>query len=420
MPQISKITMYASLNGGETSVKTYDIQVGVSGTMELTKTNASGNGYNVAAFWNETSSALNLYYATSSGVYQTTADGVAKMNGTQGEAIAVGGTTEDALYAITTTYDYSSAGYTYYLTYHLYEYVNDQWSQLDGSYAVKETSGIDYTKYQAVLIMDGSSIWLGDVHWDGDSWKTNDVSFNSFWKADADTAYAGSSNGVYQYENGSWTQVSGTSGTMYITSGACTGETVILVTAESRKTSIDRTSKNYYNEKSGGTTKKVVISDTGATVTSVDTTTIPGYNATDYLAPNYVGVAADGELYAITVGRTTEMNSFLSYSGSYLYKLVDGVWIYQDVPAYNQGSKDYIRHFTSPCEGVTLFLGFQGCNYIYYSGQTTITFNSTGGSEVKPITGTIGSAVTAPKSPTRSGYVFRGWYSDAELKNAWT
>lgn len=421
MPQISKLTVVAKYNDSEPTVKTYDIQVGTPGTMELTKTNASGNGYGVAAFWNEASSALNLYYATSSGVYQTTADGVTKMEGTQGEAIAVGGASEDALYAITTTYDYSSAGYTYYLTYHLYEYANGQWNQLDDSYAVKETSGMDYTKYQAALIMDGSSIWLGDVHWDGDSWETNDVSFNSFWKADADTAYAGSSNGVYQYKNGSWTQVSGTSGTMYITSGACTGETVTLVTAESRTSEIDRIAKHYYNEKTSGTIKKVVISDSNAIVTAVDTSAIPVCSGILTVSiRQFVGVAADGTLYAITDGKETVDNQFLSYSGSYLYKLVDGVWVYQDVPAYNQGSKDYIRHFTSPCEGVTLFLGFQGCNYIYYSGQTTITFESNGGSEVEPITGTIGNAVTAPKSPTRSGYVFRGWYSDAELKNAWT
>ncbi len=423
MPQISKITMYASLNGGETSVKTYDIQVGTSETVDLTNTGASGNGYGVAAFWNEAASALNLYYATSSGVYQTTADGVAKMEGTQGEAIAVGGPAEDTLYAVTITYDYNSTEYAYYLTYYLYAYADGQWKLVDYSHSVKDTrQGMDYTKHQSALIMDGSSIWLGDVHWDGDSWKTNDVSFNSFWKADADTAYAGSSSGVYQYENGSWTQVSGTSGTMYITSGAHTGEAVTLVTAANRQTSIDRGSgqMNYYDEKSGGTTQKVVISDTGASVTPVDITTIPGYQENMSMTRQYVGVAADGELYAITVGRTTEMNSFLSYSGSYLYKLVDGVWVYQDVPAYNQGSKDYIRHFTSPCEGVTLFLGFQGCNYIYYSGQATITFESNGGSAVEPITGTIGSAVTAPKSPTRSGYVFRGWYSDAELKNAWT
>ncbi len=42
-------------------------------------------------------------------------------------------------------------------------------------------------------------------------------------------------------------------------------------------------------------------------------------------------------------------------------------------------------------------------------GQTTITFNSAGGSAVSPITGDIGSPVTAPADPTREGYTFMGW-----------
>ena len=50
----------------------------------------------------------------------------------------------------------------------------------------------------------------------------------------------------------------------------------------------------------------------------------------------------------------------------------------------------------------------------------TITFNSNGGSTVAPITQPFGSAVSAPTAPTKTGYTFGGWYSDAELTTAYT
>ena len=47
--------------------------------------------------------------------------------------------------------------------------------------------------------------------------------------------------------------------------------------------------------------------------------------------------------------------------------------------------------------------------------QQTITFNSNGGSTVAAITQNYGTTVSAPATPTKNGYTFGGWYSDAGL-----
>ena len=46
--------------------------------------------------------------------------------------------------------------------------------------------------------------------------------------------------------------------------------------------------------------------------------------------------------------------------------------------------------------------------------EFTITFDTQGGSEVKPITIAEGTTITLPRNPTKEGYIFDGWYlSDA-------
>jgi uncharacterized repeat protein (TIGR02543 family) len=44
-----------------------------------------------------------------------------------------------------------------------------------------------------------------------------------------------------------------------------------------------------------------------------------------------------------------------------------------------------------------------------FSNEFTLTFDSNGGSAVSPITQVVGTTVTAPAAPTRSGYAFAGW-----------
>ena len=52
--------------------------------------------------------------------------------------------------------------------------------------------------------------------------------------------------------------------------------------------------------------------------------------------------------------------------------------------------------------------------------SSTITFESNEGSSVTPITQNYGTSVSAPSAPTKTGYTFGEWYSDAELTSTYT
>lgn len=49
----------------------------------------------------------------------------------------------------------------------------------------------------------------------------------------------------------------------------------------------------------------------------------------------------------------------------------------------------------------------------------TVTFETSGGSAVDPVTVDTGSTVTKPADPTKSGYTFGGWYKDSTLQTPW-
>ena len=49
----------------------------------------------------------------------------------------------------------------------------------------------------------------------------------------------------------------------------------------------------------------------------------------------------------------------------------------------------------------------------------TVTFDSQGGSEVASQTVTVGTVLTRPADPTRSGYSFQGWYTTADGDTEW-
>jgi len=52
-------------------------------------------------------------------------------------------------------------------------------------------------------------------------------------------------------------------------------------------------------------------------------------------------------------------------------------------------------------------------------GTHTVTFNSMGGSSVAPATYELDSLIVEPAAPTRSGYVFGGWYTEQDCTNKW-
>ena len=68
---------------------------------------------------------------------------------------------------------------------------------------------------------------------------------------------------------------------------------------------------------------------------------------------------------------------------------------------------------TMPAENITLYAKWT-------INQYTISFEENGGSAVANITQNYGTSVSAPTDPTRTGYTFGGWYSDAGLMTAYT
>ena len=423
---LSKVTIAMQINDGAIITKTFDVTVSASGSTELdffsvpeegiypsdNRTLQPGpNVYDAAAFVDANSGKLSMYFAVTGGVmkYDAKADtklvpmagmsfGYNDNESSSGYAFAVGGADQEHLAALVkaTSGDFYNGITT---TYCIYECVNDVWSMVEGS----ELS----TAYSAGLVMSRDDIWVSDRHWDGSAWTASGYSFNSFWKESNSSAYAGSANGLYHYDGAAWTQVSGVSGAFSISGAARNADgSVTLISTEATRADVRNNS---------------------AVLTTVSGTEniIAGYV---YDNTVYVGIDEAGELYGIAKGRLYADVGTAGYYGSFLYKQESGGWVYQIVDAFNDPNEDDsmldskirpdgVRYILNPCEGVSLFLGQAGAIYGEF-GDSTITFETNGGTSVAPITRAINSAVTAPVSPTRDGYTFVGWFTlDSFLQN---
>lgn len=239
MPAVSQITVSAQIGDGDVVTKTYTITApsasGSTGLVYMTTPDSATayptdscavekgpNVYAAAAFTDESTGALSMYLGVSGGVMKYSADSSTDftyMSGMSfgyrdgevfsGYAFAIGGTGKDHLAALVK--DTSDPDNTVYCVY-TYDTSVGTWTKVIGS-----KLGSAYT---FGLVMSQTNIWVSDKHWDGTSWTANTVTFNSFWKDDADTAYAGSADGIYMYDGSTWTKVSNTSGSMVISS-AC-------------------------------------------------------------------------------------------------------------------------------------------------------------------------------------------------------
>ena len=138
------------------------------------------------------------------------------------------------------------------------------------------------------------------------------------------------------------------------------------------------------------------------------------------------------------IGGTSSVNPShvdwdLFYGGLYIYGNTTGV-----IVTYKDGDSEYAKQVlpsgtlaTRPdAPAATLGYTFDGWNkadgtawdyasdkvtdnitlYAKWAANTyTITFDTTGGSEIAPITQDYGTVITAPEAPTREGYTFIGW-----------
>ncbi len=88
---------------------------------------------------------------------------------------------------------------------------------------------------------------------------------------------------------------------------------------------------------------------------------------------------------------------------------------YTFIAWYKNSNLQTINNFpmNMPLGGTTLYAKWTIKSY-------TITFDSTGGTNVNPITKIFDATVTAPSPPTRLGYTFGGWYSDVGITLPYT
>ena len=61
----------------------------------------------------------------------------------------------------------------------------------------------------------------------------------------------------------------------------------------------------------------------------------------------------------------------------------------------------------------------QGNAVVLFEPVKQVTFNTNGGSDIMPVSEYEGNTIGAPGNPIKTGYIFAGWYKEAECINGW-
>ena len=158
----------------------------------------------------------------------------------------------------------------------------------------------------------------------------------------------------------------------------------------------------------GGSEIAPITQDYGTKITAPDTPTRKGYTFRGWdkeipetMPAENITVKAQWEINQYTI-------TFDTNGGSEIAPITQDYGTEITAPA-NPTRKGYTFKGwdkeipkTMPAENITVKAQWE-------INQYTITFDTNGGSEIAPITQDYGTKITAPDTPTRKGYTFRGW-----------
>ena len=303
----------------------------------------------------------------------------------------------------------------------LYRYDGTSWSQVDASCFSDYQKIYNQEAYNlnqprdpgdAVVILSDGTVWQNKYHWDGTQWLENGVEFNSFYRVSDQKIYAGSDEGLYQYNGTAWSKVetADISGSIEVASGNADGELLLMA------------GKNNYDP--------YLWDGSSATKLSLEGLHLNNANSAQ---SRFFGLDQDGIPYALVNG-SGEGRNYLAgngYDGSYVYKWNGEKWVYQVMADFNDPNEDPndlskkirpdgVTALSGVIDGVSAMYGEDGAGAIYLSvDDATITFDAQGGTfkddSLKTMTAPILSEVDSSKVPSvaKSGNAFGGWYYDA-------